>query len=290
MNMVTLEEFIAEIETNFSIYSATNDIDKVSIKTWVINELRQFGKNICDKRETILDIKNSRVLLPETFKSLILAVKLEPNDELGNKPQPERKLIIERQRLENPAEWTTTTRDYFVNFCETKIITEKVYAYEDPEERYYNPQFLSLVKGIQKDTLDVDCLNLHPSIRDNYPHKISITNRTLNTNFKEGKIYIQYNSLPADQDGEIAIPIISTGDIKNYIENKVKIKIGEDLMLNQKNPAGLPELLRLWFQQDRLLEIKARSEANWSGIPKDWSTQERIKNTARQDRFNLPRY
>lgn len=288
MTAVTLEEFIAEMETTFSVYSATNDIDRVSIKTWVINELRQFGKNICDKRETIVDIKNSRALLPETFKSLILALKLEPNDDLGNKPQAERKLILERQRLENPAEWSTATRDYFVNFCETKIVTEKVYAYEDPQERYYTPQFLSLVKGIEKDVLDVNCLNLHPSIRETYPNKISITKRTLNTNFTEGKIYMQYNSLPADEDGEIVIPIISTGDIRKYIENKIKIKIGEDLMINQKNPTGLPELLKLWLQQDRIYFIEARSEANWNGLPKDWAIKERIKNRARQDRFNLP--
>lgn len=289
MQLVTLDEFIAEIETTFKNYADTNDIDRVSIKTWVINELRRFGKNICDKRETIVDIKNSRVLLPETFKSLVLALKLYPNDEIQNKSEGERTLLIERQRIENPAEWTTTTRDYFVNYCESKIITEKIYAYNEKKEKYYKPHFLSLYKGLQKDVLDVNCLNLHPSIRDNYPDKISITNRTLNTNFKEGKIYIQYNSLPSDEDGEVGIPIITTGDLYNHVLNTVKIKIAEDLIINQRNPTGITNLVQMWLQNQRLLFVSAKSEANWSGFSPDFDKKQYEKNRARERKYNLPR-
>ena len=216
MEKITLDEFIAEIESTFKIYADTNDIDRVLIKTIVINELRKFGKNICDKREAIVDIKNSQALLPENFKSLILALKLTPNEELDCKDNTEKRLIIERQHIENPAEWTTTTRDYFVNYCESKIVTEKVYAYNERVDKFYTPHFLSLYKGFSNSSLDTNCLNLHPSIRDSYSYKISITNRTLRANFREGKIYIQYNSLPEDEEGEIVIPIISTGDIRNY--------------------------------------------------------------------------
>lgn len=289
MTLVTLDEFIAEIETTFKNYADTNDIDRVSIKTWVINELRRFGKNICDKREGIVGVKNSRALLSETFKSLILALKLTPNDELGKKPETERRLIIERQRIENPAEWTTATRDYFVNYCESKVVTEKVYAYNEINERYYYPHFLSLVPSMQKDTLDVNCLNLHPNIRDTYPDKISITNRTLNTNFKEGKVYIQYNSLPMEND-EIAIPIITTADIYNHILNTVKIKIAEDLIINQKNPVGIQNMLQMWLQKERLYYIQAKSESSFAGFDeKKWSKQTYDRNRLAQDRYNLTR-
>jgi hypothetical protein len=53
-----------------------------------------------------------------------------------------------------------------------------------------------------------------------------------NTNFKKGLIYIKYNSLPSDENGEITIPIITTGDILRYITNYVKIQIAENLILN----------------------------------------------------------
>lgn len=289
MELVTLDEFIAEIETTFKNYADTNDIDRVSIKTWIINELRRFGKNICDKREGIVEVKNSRALLSETFKSLILALKLTPNDELGKKPETERRLIIERQRIENPAEWTTATRDYFVNYCESKVVTEKVYAYNEINERYYYPHFLSLVPSMQKDTLDVNCLNLHPNIRNTYPDKISITNRTLNANFKEGKVYIQYNSLPMEND-EIAIPIISTGDLYNYIKHRVYINLAQDLILSQKNTSGLKELLPIWIQNERLYYIQAKSESSFAGWnEKEWSKKTYEANRRNQNRYELPR-
>ena len=289
MEKITLDEFIAEIESTFKIYADTNDIDRVLIKTIVINELRKFGKNICDKREAIVDIKNSQALLPENFKSLILALKLTPNEELDCKDNTEKRLIIERQHIENPAEWTTTTRDYFVNYCESKIVTEKVYAYNERVDKFYTPHFLSLYKGFSNSSLDTNCLNLHPSIRDSYSDKISITNRTLRANFREGKIYIQYNSLPEDEDGEIVIPIIFTGDIRNYLVNKVKIELGQHLILSQLNTSGLKELMPLWIQSDRQLFILAKSEANWAGMnQKEWTKQRQQRNRVEQNRFNLP--
>ena len=289
MEKITLDEFIAEIESTFKIYADTNDIDRVLIKTIVINELRKFGKNICDKREAIVDIKNSQVLLPENFKSLILALKLTPNEELDCKDNTEKRLIIERQHIENPAEWTTTTRDYFVNYCESKIVTEKVYAYNEKVDKFYNPHFLSLYRGFSNSSLDTNCLNLHPSIRDSYSDKISITNRTLRANFREGKIYIQYNSLPEDEEGEIVIPIFSTGSILNHIKNKVRIELGQHLILSQLNTSGLKELLPIWLQNERLYFIEAKSEANWAGMnQKEWTKQRQQRNRVEQNRFNLP--
>ena len=289
MEKITLDEFIAEIESTFKIYADTNDIDRVLIKTIVINELRKFGKNICDKREAIVDIKNSQVLLPENFKSLILALKLTPNEELDCKDNTEKRLIIERQHIENPAEWTTTTRDYFVNYCESKIVTEKVYAYNERVDKFYTPHFLSLYKGFSNSSLDTNCLNLHPSIRDSYSDKISITNRTLRANFREGKIYIQYNSLPEDEEGEIVIPIITTGSILNHIKNKVRIELGQHLILSQLNTSGLKELLPIWLQNERLYFIEAKSEANWAGMnQKEWTKQRQLRNRVEQNRFNLP--
>ena len=289
MEKITLDEFIAEIESTFKIYADTNDIDRVLIKTIVINELRKFGKNICDKREAIVDIKNSQVLLPENFKSLVLALKLTPNEELDCKDDTEKRLIIERQHIENPAEWTTTTRDYFVNYCESKIVTEKVYAYNERVDKFYTPHFLSLYKGFSNSSLDTNCLNLHPSIRDSYSDKISITNRTLRTNFREGKIYIQYNSLPEDEEGEIVIPIFSTGSILNHIKNKVRIELGQHLILSQLNTSGLKELLPIWLQNERLYFIEAKSEANWAGMnQKEWTKQRQQRNRVEQNRFNLP--
>lgn len=288
MEIITLEEFTAKIETTFSIYAETNDIDRQTIKTLVIECLRQFGKNICDKRDAIVEVKNSRAVLNENFKSLILALKLGDADPLKKK-KVEKKLIVEKQKIENPVKWDAIQRDYVANYCESKILTEKTYVYNQKNDLYYNYEWLSLKQGIKSTSLDVKCLNMHPSIRGAYPNYISITNRTINTNFKEGKIYLQYNALPSDEDGEIGIPIISTGDIDKYIENHVRIHLSQHLIINGKAAPSLNQLLGAWMGQERQLYILAKSEANWNFNEKEWALQTYKNNRKNEARYLLPR-
>jgi hypothetical protein len=287
MTHVSFEEFMAELETTFQSYADTNDIDKISVKGWVIEKLRGFGKNICDFREAVLLVENSRVLLPENFKSLSLALKIE------GEIQDEKdrcKEIPFKKYVTNPAVWDSAVQEYVISNCESELIIESLIVNKQPIEHYMHVTPLSLVKGMQKSALDVDCYNLNPAIRNASPHQINITNRSLNANFKKGLIYLQYNSLPSTEDGEIAIPILTTGDILRFIENYTKIRIAEQLIANNRNPnPGLQNLLQIWFGQDRLLEIKARSEANWSGLAQDFAQKMYAKNRQNQNRYNLPK-
>jgi hypothetical protein len=284
---MTFKELISEIETIFQNYAETGDIDRVSIKGWTIQSLRDFGVNICEKKETIVDVINSKALLSEDFKALILALKLEPFEQEENNNGLRE--VPYKTYVSNPVLWDTISQEYVVNNCESYKITENLIIGGESKQNNYNYQWLSLVKGMQKDVLDVDCYNLHPSIRNNFSHNISITNRMLNANFKTGKIYLQYKALPTCEDGEIMIPEITTGDIKEYVINEIKIKIAENLILNNKNAQGAGQLLPMWKQDKRLLYIKAKSEASWNGLSKDWDRKFYLKNRQNQQLYNLPR-
>jgi hypothetical protein len=284
--MQTLDQFIAEIENTFSNYAETGDIDKISIKGWVISCLRGFGKNICDLRETVVEVENSKALLPENFKSLHLALRVDP---IEDEHHHHTHNFAYKQYIINPIRWDSISQEYIANNCDTKIVTEKLFLHNH-HHLHCHPTMLSLVKGMQKDTVDVDCLNIHPSIRNIHPDKISITNRTINANFRKGRVYVMYNSLPSDEDGEVAIPIITTGDILAYIENYVKIKIAESLIINSKNPQGLLSLMPMWKQDTRILKIKAESEANFNGLNNEWYLKLAEKNRKARNRYNLPRF
>lgn len=287
MDILTLDEFIAELETTFANYAITGDIDRNSVKTWVINCLRKFGKSICEKRETIIEIKNSKAVLPETFRSMILGLKITDEGEI--KKSPDKRLIVEKQKIENPAYFSNSTMDYYVDFCNTKITTEKIYTNYEYEDKWYNYQWLSIIDGISKDTIAVDCINMNPAIRNQFPDKVSMTGRTLNCNFKNGKIYMQYNALPSYEE-EVAIPLISTESIKDYIFNKVKLNLAETLDINEKNAQSLLRWVNVWKQDDRRLYLEAKSEANWKGMENDsWAKQMYKKNRINQNRYNLPR-
>jgi hypothetical protein len=281
MQKISLEEFIAEIETSFSNYSESNDIDKVSIKTWVIQALRKFGKNICEKNEDVVEIKNSTALLPENFKSLTFAVKIKTTPFTNEET---RSLILERQFIENPAVWDSLTQDYVVNYCETKIVKEKVFSVNAPD-KFYGYELLSLSPYINKESIDAKCFNLHPQIAEK-PNQISITGRTLKTNFKEGFVFLRYNSLP-ELDGDIAIPILTTGEIYDYIENKVKCNIAENIIANNKNAQGLAQLYSTWKQQDRPMLHAAQTESKMYGLKDGWDRKMYKQNLINRRRIGL---
>lgn len=282
MEKISLEQFTAEIETSLSNYAESNDIDRQSIKTWVIQALRKFGKNICEKNETVVEVKNSRALLPETFKSLTFAVKVK------TKPFTEeesKQLVLERKYIENEAQFDPLTQEYVVNYCSTKIITEKVYSNVEPT-KFYGYELLALSPHINKDTLDINCFNLHPTIASK-PNEISINNRSLSTNFKEGFIFLRFNSLPVGEDGEICVPILTTGDIYDYVFNLVRINIAENLIANNKNPSGLGQLYQTWVLGQRNLYNAAQTESKMSGISPNFARKMYAVNLANRKRLGL---
>lgn len=284
--MYTLSEFISEIEESFSNYTESGDINRVSIKTWVIECLNKMGKNICDRTEKIIDIKNSQGYLGDDFKSLILALKLYPKNYAYVEDRPVESFIY-RQRIENPAYFDYIEQVYVPN-CDSKIVTERIVYDNRKMEIYHEPQFLSVVKGFKKTSFDVDCVNLHPSIRNSYNDMISITGRTIHTNFSDGKVYVQYNSLPTDEEGEIVIPEYTTGELVLWIQNYVKVKIAEDLILKNKNPQGVAQLLPMWMQNMKPLFLGAQSEVNYQGLDKNWAKKYKRKLQFDIAKFNLP--
>jgi hypothetical protein len=285
---MTLTQFIAEIESDFKSFADSKSIDRVTIKLTVINELKRFGLNIAHLKEDIIDINNSMTFLPESFKSLKLALKLDPK---GCKYEGDKENLtqdyIYKQRIENPAYFDEVNQEY-VTSCNSKIITEKITIKDKKAEFFYDYQWLSLTKGISKDNLAIDCANIHPSIRNSYPNEISITNSILNTNFTSGTIYLQYYSLPVDEEGEIVIPETSTMALYRYIQNSVKTKIAEDLIANGDNPQGLGQLYSMWKQEQPFLRKEALVETKFQGLGKQWSKRLKALNRRDIQIFSLP--
>lgn len=282
---MTLNSFIAEVETSLSNY--VQDIDRISIKMWVIQRLRIFGNNIAELKETVVEVKNSKAKLPEEFKSLKMALKVKG---VGCNTQSKdvTDTYIYKQRIENPAYYDEVNQTY-VTTCNPKLITETITINNRPVEFYYQHEWLSLVKGIKKDTLAVDCLNLHPSIRNSYKKEINISGNTLNANFNSGQIYLQYYSLPTSEDGEIEIPEITTGDILEYIMQYVKVQIAEKLIVNNQQPGGLAQLYPSWKSELPQLKRAALVEAKFSNLSKNWAKNLKALNKREFAFFNLPR-
>ena len=281
---MNLSQFISEVETSLSNY--VQDIDRISIKMWVIQRLRIFGNNIAELKETVVKVENSKATLPGDFKSLKMALKVKG---VGcNTPSKDvTDTYIYKQRIENPAYYDEINQTY-VTTCNPKLITETITINNHPVEFYYQHEWLSLVKGIKKDGIAVDCLNLHPSIRNSYKKEINISGSTLNANFNSGQIYLQYYGLPMSED-EIEIPEITTGDILEYVMQYVKVQIAEDLFANNNNPQGIAQLYHSWNAELPMLKSAALKESKFSNLGKNWSKNFKALNKREFAFFNLPR-
>lgn len=279
---MTLSEFYLEIESDLSSFA--KDINRTSVKTNVINQLRIFGTNVTELKEKVEVVKNSKIHLPDDFKSLKLALRL---DSVGYCTQgahePTEQII--RQRIENGAYFDRITQEY-ITTCDPKIITEKIIIDNSTVNFYYTPRWLSLVKGISKDGLDSKCLNLSPAIRHTQVDTINITNGILNTNFSTGQVYLQYNALPTDEDGDLIIPEFTTGDLREYLMLYCKVKIAEDLIVNNKNPQGLGQMYQVWSQQLPLLKSAALKECRFASL-KDSNWQSKFASKNRKENIQF---
>lgn len=288
---MSLEEFIAEIETDLSSYAESGDIDRISIKRWVTNELKRFGNDILEQGEEVLKVENSSTTLPKTFKSLILALKVDVE---GYEYEGDKNLIedsyIYKEYIENPAYFSDITGQYQTT-CNSKIITEKITIKNSSlDVHYHNPKFLSITKGVKNTgVLDPKCLNINPYIRDKAQYEISITGNELNTNFRQGHIYIKYNMLPTDEQGELMIPETRNGFLERYLEAYVKTRIVENLIANNRNPQAIAQLLQLYKQEAQNNLPLALREVKFAGLGAHWAKRFKALSHRNITSFNLPK-
>lgn len=285
----TLIEFIAEIETDLSSFAESGDINSSSLKRWVITELRRFGNNILSVQEQYLDVINSQAKLPDNFKSLKLALKL---DAIGSRiencdTRDLKEAFIRSRRIEHEAYFNDVTLEYVATNT-TKIVEEVITLDKGSASLYYTPEWLKVVKGIKGSGIATDCLNISKDIRNKNVHEITINNSTLNTSFSRGQIYVQYYGLDTDEDGEIIIPDIMHLD--KYLEYYCKARISENMIANGRNPQALLQLLPFFKAEAEKEFGKAMTAAKMSTIADgSWVAKSRIQNRRQMNRFNLPR-
>jgi hypothetical protein len=278
---LTFDQFIQELFTDFKSYE--QDIDKLSIKRYVIGELKRFGNNILSTNETVLTVKNSQATLPENFRALKLAVKVEPHsystDECDEKDLD--RSIWYKTTIENQATFDQVTLEYIESCCPPRIIKHIVPIGRGFLHTYYqNPTLLTLTKGINRTLLTKDCLNLPNQYRDVSKHQISITGNNVNTNFTEGFIYIQYTGLEME-DGELVIPEGWHGNLPRYLLSFCKAKITENLIVNNKNPQSLGQMLQM-FRQDALRDFQL-AQTEWKFDAMGENIRQEIKRRNRRE-------
>lgn len=275
MQTISIKELISEVEAKFPILVESGDIDKTTIYTSVVKELRKFGVDALQIKSEVVNIKNGRGKLPDDFKLLKGAYSLNQIDcDVNGNQVGVTDSYVYKEYIANPARYDEMSGEYITS-CESEIVTEMITIGQSKLRFKHRRQPLELVKGISPNSLHANCIN----IRFRSPYKINITDLTVSTNFDNGKIYIEYYTLPTNVEGIVSVPILSTGALYNYIEHMIKIEIAEYLIANNLNPQGIQVLYQKWVQEVRMLKGEAMTEVKVTPfLQSDWTKQMRRNN------------
>ena len=238
------EEFLAEVKTSFKSYDEAGLLDDTTIINRLISELKRFGNNITQNKDDVLMVKNGKAQLPKNFWKLNGVYRIQPQHAECSEDG-----VIDR--FQDSHFWTQTTKTEEWTEDGKRVEVSKEYSVK--EERFFrdktatlyysNPTRLYLGKNFDRNSVVKGYNNIDPSISEKGSNRtISLRGRMIFTEFKEGHIYIKYQSLPSDESGDIIIPETQHDRLKEYLISHAKWKILEDLILNNDDPNVITKL------------------------------------------------
>jgi hypothetical protein len=284
----TFNQLLDEILVDFESYNLEGMIEPAQLIKVAKRVNYDLGLRIMMTKETILDVEKGRVRLPDNFYVLNFALICDGGEEIVQ-AMPQGTNIQEVPYQETNAHINTCT-DGPVNCtvcqqpvpscgCGTPTIptacSSQLYNPLIPfGDNCTKPRVFMNCKGecwelIQKinttttrtyrrlisvkilenpENIDCDCPNLYS---DN-SNTAWIQDGFIHTNFNSGKLYINYQGMLEDDDGNLLVP--DHDMISEYYEYALKQRILENLMMNDE-PVG---------QKLQLVEQRLRAARNYA--------------------------
>jgi hypothetical protein len=280
---MTRKQIVAEILTDLRQYDESQLIDYRSLNMWIKNELKRFGANVTILTEKVLEVENGRAELPDNFWTMYLAVKCTPDSQEINDESCSQQIqesSFWKQRLEKTYIWDNQSGSHKQE--DYKTIEEKVY-YNNCQVtfRYREPEVLRLTTGIKKEYCATGCKNLQKQLTSSAKNEINIVGNVIQTNFKNGFIYLQYNGLPTDEDGDILIPEVRS--LEEYLIYYAKRKILEALWINDDD-VNIVNKLQYIRQMERETFSLAMTQVKFENL-KNWDKRLKMKMVQESNRF-----
>lgn len=225
------KEFLSEIESSMPQHKAANLLDDLMVYNFMIEGLKELSILPTIRIQRVVNIKNNKGKLPDGFKSLYSAVKCEPyvfTPEIDEPQDVLQDIYTYKVREIKNANWN------ICNPCdvteEETCIVEKTYLHNGLKGNFYynniTPLRLKLTPYVKKNQCDTECKNFQ--VKDS-PYEISINNKMLYTNFKDGNVFITYNGYDEDEEGFLMIPESTEDNLLKYLKAYVQREIIKNL-------------------------------------------------------------
>lgn len=161
-----------------------------------------------------------------------------------------------------------------INDCnKSKVITYNTFGKRDE----YN--LLVSMKMEKSKAVSGDCLNLTSSS----PYAAALRNNFLVTNFDEGLVYINYQSLMEDDDGNL---LVMDHPLANeYYEYALKQRIYENLFMNGENVANYLQLVEQKLRVARNNALSFINTPDFNEMRKTWEMNRKAQYSLYYDMF-----
>lgn len=278
---MTRKEIRAEILTMLKKYDDLGLIDYITLDNMLKTELRKFGSNVMEKRSQVIEINGGQADLPTDFFRLNLAIKcqpysVEPIEEIDIKWRTD--YAVSKRIVEN-YEWDNMSNSHYKKSYK-EIIEKKEIRGSKVFFRHHPVEVLALVTNIPKDFISDSCVNKMVS-RTSGSSEINIKFTKIQTNFKEGFIYIEYEGLP-EENGDLLIPDIPY--LEDYLKYFCAYRILEGVWTNGEM-TDVADKIAYYKNEANLLKTSALTASKFETLSPDWNKKIAIKNRKNLRKF-----
>lgn len=268
------KELKAEILTALRKYDDLGLVDYITLDNLIKNELVKFGSNVMEPRAKVIEITGGQADLPIGFFKLNLAVKCQPYsvEPIFEKDQLWRQDYGMSKRIVENYEWDNMSNSHYKKSY--KEITEfkeirgsKIHIKHQPTE------VLCLAKKFPKEYVTESSVNRMVN-HINGVSDINITSSKIYTNFREGFIYMEYDSLP-EEDGELVVPNIP--HLEDYLRHFCIYSSLASIWTNDEM-TGLESKVSFYKQESDRLKANALTASKFDNLSSDWHKKIQLKN------------
>lgn len=252
INFKSSKFIFSKIKRELKSLNAVNKLDEADFALYTAEVLKMLGIGSYREEEAILTVVNKKAQLPKGFMQLYSAQSCTKCHDEFIAP-----VLINTTIVTNDITCEILKQSPTCNInCEgttTEKVTVKEYVSQDCTRlRKWNvAHYLRLSPNV-KDVCATNCPNINISCND----EITISNKTLYTNFDNADIYIQYYALPLDEDNTPLIPDVIE------IEKMIEWYIKKEILLNGWFDNSIPDIQQRWAKAEQEFE-KYSGEANY---------------------------
>lgn len=278
----TFDQLFEDVSVDFRNFTLDGKVEPATLIKVARRCNYELGFRIYRTRQVILEVEHYKVRLPDDFHILNYALVCGEYTVTEALPQgthieerlvgptytpdpgvPDACAVPDPDPCEEP--------DPCTNTCLTKCgqeyqLVQKIHT----STRTYKQMFKLYIK--EGDKIECDCPNTQWQGAENEAH---IENGFLKTNFKSGKVYINYMGDMIDDEGNVLVPDHEL--INEYYEYALKERILENLIWNDEPVGNKYELVAMKLRAARNNAMTIVNTPNFKEMQKLWAVNRKAQ-------------